>query len=374
MHKKAIIIGAGQIGRGFIGQILADSGYSVVFMDIIEELVNQINIAGEYQVIVLGEENHPQIVSGVRAVSSVSKDASFEFVDADIIATACGPNIIQKIAPLVADGIRRRITYGGTAPLNVIACENMANGTDRLRECIYQLLDSDDIAYCHENVGFPNCEVSRIVVPSGNLPPLAVKVEKYLEWIVEREKAKGDLSHIRGLALSDNVEAYVARKMFSLAGHAMLGYMGYAAGHQYVWEAVYDYGVFKCVYGALEECGRAWSMKYNLPSSEFMEYSTLMLIRFADQRVMDPVTRPAREPIRKLSLSERFFLPALTAFEHDIDPANILDGIRSVCKYDYSGDPEAVRLQAMFREEGVPAALSKITGLSPEHPLIVTLN
>lgn len=40
---KAVHFGAGSIGRGFIGQLLHDSGYDIVMVDVNTALVNQIN-------------------------------------------------------------------------------------------------------------------------------------------------------------------------------------------------------------------------------------------------------------------------------------------------------------------------------------------
>lgn len=374
MSKKALMIGAGQIGRGFIGQMLADSGYEVVFLDIAQDLIDQINTKGNYQVFLLGEEKHPHTISGVRAVNSTSSEAVNEFVDATLVCTACGPKVLPKVAPLIADGLRRRLASGNTDPLDIIACENMSGGSSSLKEYVYSHLTENERNAIDQMTGFPNCEVSRIVVPSKDMPPLAVKVEKYREWIVDRRVAKSELTSIEGLELSDNVDAYVARKIFSLTGHAMLGYLGYAAGHSVISEAVYDYDIFRVVYGALKECGAAWSAKYGLPMDEFMDYCALMLVRFADQRVSDPVTRPAREPLRKLSVHERFFEPALTALAFNIEPRNIMNGVCAACCYDNPEDAEAIRLQKMIQAKGRVATVAEITGLSENHPLMKYLS
>ena len=37
--KKAVHFDAGKIGRGFIAELLHDSGYEIVFGDVVEELV-----------------------------------------------------------------------------------------------------------------------------------------------------------------------------------------------------------------------------------------------------------------------------------------------------------------------------------------------
>ena len=41
--KQAIMIGAGNIGRGFIGALLEKSGYHVTFADVAENLISAIN-------------------------------------------------------------------------------------------------------------------------------------------------------------------------------------------------------------------------------------------------------------------------------------------------------------------------------------------
>jgi mannitol-1-phosphate 5-dehydrogenase len=37
--RKAVMYGAGNIGRGFIGKVFSEAGYEVVFIDVVPEVV-----------------------------------------------------------------------------------------------------------------------------------------------------------------------------------------------------------------------------------------------------------------------------------------------------------------------------------------------
>ena len=121
---KAIQFGAGNIGRGFIGAVLAQAGYELVFADVVEELLSQINTRKEYTVHVSDHNSYDIEVKGVRAVNSGSEEAVQEIAGADIITTAVGLRILKFVAPTVAKGIFARKAAGNDKPLNVIACEN----------------------------------------------------------------------------------------------------------------------------------------------------------------------------------------------------------------------------------------------------------
>lgn len=53
--KKAIQFGAGNIGRGFIGLVLEQAGYHVVFADINQQMIDRLNADKEYIVHVMDE-------------------------------------------------------------------------------------------------------------------------------------------------------------------------------------------------------------------------------------------------------------------------------------------------------------------------------
>lgn len=129
LSKKAILIGAGQIGRGFIGQVLFNSGYDLVFVDTSKQLVENINKYKEYKVTVIGAEEHEYTINNIRAYSPFDEKAVDEIVEADIITTAVGPGVLCKTADYIAKGIIKRYLLKIEKPLTVIACENMEFGS-----------------------------------------------------------------------------------------------------------------------------------------------------------------------------------------------------------------------------------------------------
>ena len=178
---KAIQFGAGNIGRGFVGALLRSNNYDVVFADVVDFLVEEISIKKKYMVHITDVLSEDICIDGVDAINSNSKKIFEEISDADLITTAVGVNILPKIAPVIAKGITSCREAKIDKPLNIIACENAVMATDKLKSCVYELLNDEDKAYADEHVGFANCSVDRIVPPVCEENGIDVSVERYFE-------------------------------------------------------------------------------------------------------------------------------------------------------------------------------------------------
>ena len=93
--KNAVMYGAGNIGRGFIGKVFSESGMDVVFIDVVQEVIDKLNEENEYPVrLVSNEIDSEVIVKNASAVSGFDQSAVTEaIINADIMATAVGVNI-----------------------------------------------------------------------------------------------------------------------------------------------------------------------------------------------------------------------------------------------------------------------------------------
>ncbi|MDW7659411.1 MAG: hypothetical protein SCM11_19765, partial [Bacillota bacterium] len=74
--KRAVIYGAGNIGRGFIGQLFSQSGYEVTFIEVIAAVVAQLNCDHAYPVNIVSEEGNEEII--IRQVDAVETAGQFE--------------------------------------------------------------------------------------------------------------------------------------------------------------------------------------------------------------------------------------------------------------------------------------------------------
>ena len=239
--KKAVHFGAGNIGRGFIGLLLSQAGYHVSFVDVAAPLVNDINALGKYNVQIFGEAEKT-LVENVSAINSNENlDALLDaIVEADIVTTAIGPNILKFIAPNIAKGLTKRVAVNKT-PLNIIACENMVGGSTVLKNFVYENLADDVKPEVQKLIGFPDAAVDRIVPLQKNDEKLLVKVEPYAEWDVDSKGVVGELPPIKGMTLVDNLGAYIERKLFTVnTGHASIAYLAYQKGYADMSKAMQD--------------------------------------------------------------------------------------------------------------------------------------
>ncbi len=160
----AVHFGAGNIGRGFIGQLLHESGYDIVFVDVRDDVVEALKTEGRYDVI-LADENERHIqVDRVTALHSArdADEVTERIAEADLVTTAVGPSILPVIAPAIAQGLLERVRLGG-APVNVIACENMVGASQALKGFVMEHVPEDNAQAVEEIAGFPNAAVDRIV-------------------------------------------------------------------------------------------------------------------------------------------------------------------------------------------------------------------
>src|SRR5690606_10152159 len=124
---KAVHFGAGNIGRGFVGLLLHEAGYEVVFADVNASLIDELAAADSYVVHEVGEGARDHRVTNFRAINSATKTKEIvtEIASADVVTTAVGPNILRFVAPLIAEALGQRADAGGR--LAVMACENAIN-------------------------------------------------------------------------------------------------------------------------------------------------------------------------------------------------------------------------------------------------------
>lgn len=358
--KQAVHFGAGNIGRGFIGALFSQSGYHVTFVDIAEGIINQLNEEKQYKVILAADEQESLTIENVSGLNNLKQEAEVieAIKQADFLTTAIGPNILPRIAPLMAKGLGARAEAGITEKLYVIACENQISATDLLKGYILENLES---GINLENVSFLNSAVDRIVPIQNNQGSLDVLVEPYHEWVVETTE---DIPHIEGMKIVPELAPFIERKLFTVnTGHAVIAYFGYLAGKETIDQTLADGDIYKQVQATLGETGAYLIDRYDLNPDEHQKYIDKIIGRFENARLNDGVTRVGRSPIRKLGPEDRLVRPALQAQKAGLSCTNLAKAIAAALLFDNREDEEAVKLQDMIQDNGVQFVLKEVCGL-----------
>ncbi|WP_104200452.1 mannitol-1-phosphate 5-dehydrogenase [Cryobacterium sp. Y29] len=371
---KAIHFGAGNIGRGFVGLLLHEAGYEVVFADVNSSLIDALHAAPSYEVHEKGEGARQHTVTGFRAINSATDSDALidEIATADIVTTAVGPNILKFVAPLIAAGLARRAAT--LPPLAVMACENAINATDLLAEHVRSQVTGADWPAVSARAAFANTAVDRIVPNQAADAGLTVTVEAFYEWVIERGAFGDAVPVIPGATFVDNLLPYIERKLFTVnTGHATIAYLGSRAGVSTIAEALDVPAVVLAARAVLEETSALLVAKHGLDEAAQRAYREKILVRFSNPALLDTVERVGRQPLRKLSRNERFIGPAAELIESGLMPEALVGAIGAVLRFDVAADEQSVELQRMLRVESAEQVVLQVCGLDAAHPLFASV-
>ncbi|CAH0277017.1 Mannitol-1-phosphate 5-dehydrogenase [Peribacillus simplex] len=361
--KQAVHFGAGNIGRGFIGALFSQSGYHVTFVDIADQIIDQLNDKKQYQVKLATDQQESVTVENVSGLNSLKQEEEIIKVisEATYLTTAIGPNILPHIAPLIAKGLASRVKETDEK-LYVIACENQISATDLLEGYILENLDQDAKENLADKVYFFNSAVDRIVPIQNNEGSLDVLVEPYYEWVVETNE---NIPAVEGMTIVRELAPFIERKLFTVnTGHAVIAYLGYLKNKKStIDQSLEDAGIVEQVKKTLGETGAYLIKQYGLEPDEHQQYIEKIINRFKNAYLNDSVNRVGRSPLRKLGPNDRLVRPAVEAKKAGLSYTNLAKAIAAALLFDFNEDEEALKLQTMIKEHGVATALKEVSGL-----------
>lgn len=364
--KKAVHFGAGNIGRGFVGLVLHNAGYEVVFADVAAPLIDQLASTPSYTVEEVGTHPRTWTVDGYRALNSRTDEASVitEIATADIVTTAVGPRVLPFVAPLIAAAIRQRAD--ALAPLTVMACENAINATSMLEiEVLGGLSDVDDDVIGSRAI-FANTAVDRIVPAQAPHAGLDVTVEDFFEWAIESAPFGDSIPVIPEAHFVADLAPYIERKLFTVnTGHAATAYFGRMRGAETLADAIGDPEVRRDVEAVLAETSAVLISEHVFDVETHRTYVARTLERFANPDLPDTPERVGRQPLRKLSRHERLVEPAMKAQDAGLSWVALVRTMGAALRFDVPEDPESVEMRSLLATLPAKEFVARVMGVAP---------
>ena len=369
---KAIMYGAGNIGRGFIGQLFYLSGYETTFIDVDTAVVDAMNREHKYPVFVTRNGAYvPEWVENVSAINGRDEAAvTSAIAETDIMATALGVNVLRFVAPLIAKAVSARAAAG--RPLNILICENMIGSDQYLKSLVAPYVPAEARSFLDENVGFVSVSVGRTVPPTPEIYkrqyPLAVCAEPYDELPANAAGFRPvgcELPPVRGLiAFSPFAYAIERKLLVHNMGHALMAYLAYARGYATINEAAVDSEIKYILTRALLESARALAARHGMSLDDTLQYVEDLMLRFENPLLVDTVDRVGRDPKRKVSKGDRLIGAFNMVRESGQTPAFIAMGVAAAYLYDNPADPAAAEIAVFVKENGLAAALAKYSDMT----------
>lgn len=349
---KIIFIGAGAIGRGYLPWTLDHDKHDFIFIDTEDFIINSMNLNGGYKTYLVKENRYEEKFVKVQAALSPDQFILNEHLDSVACFLSVGPRNVQSAAKLMK---------GSEIPL--ILCENEPETVNVAKNVVG-----------HKSVYFAIPDV----ITSNTAPeqllandPLAITTENGTQFIESGPKdIYGDFKYLEREELLKN--QWTPKLYLHNTPHCIAAYLGALIGVKYIHEAMENSRVSEIVESAMNEMLQSLKSKWDI-SHDFLEwYAEKELLRFKSKLLFDPVSRVAREPLRKLESHGRLIGASQICLTLGVLPHNLIKGIVGALLFEDINDPDH-HIGMMRQSMNIEDFNRYVLGLRPGEPLDLML-
>ena len=346
---KVLVFGAGAIGRGYVPWLF-DSNHLIDFVDANSKLISELKNEKHYVSFMIKDGAYVKKVVEVGNIYHIDEVNPQILDDYDFIITAVGPRQFMGLSELFKQSAIPIVCFENDRNLVSLmrSSTSRANIYFGIPDVISSNSTSKELQEQYKNSLIT--EDGQTFVESG-----AVNLGGDITYVDETEIAK----------------QWAAKLYIHNTPHCIAAYLGSLIGAEFLHEAMQNRLIDEIVTGVAAEMAEMTRKEYGLTNQFSMFYLNKEITRFKNVLLCDPIKRIAREPFRKLALSDRLIGAASKAIVNNVNIENTLTGIIAAFSYDDPSDPDK-NIKILFNSLGKEDFLNIAIGLA-KHEVVYQL-
>lgn len=372
---KAIILGAGRIGRGFVTELMTLNNIQVTFFDAMPAMVESLNREKEYTIHVLGNPDLDLRKTDVVAYETSDTDKLAQcWQEADFVFTACGGKNLKSVGATLASAFKKMAAAGKLHVSNIVTCENWIDPAKDLKAGILENLSAQEAEEFEKYTGVSEavilCTGTGAPDPSKVTNPMDTWVQNLRYLPIDRDRIKGEIPKLEYVEFVPAFGDLLKQKIYTNnTSVATVAYLGRLLGKTYVAESANDPQIEPILDGVYAEINQALVKGLGINEESQLAFSKRAKAKYTDPDIIDVVTRIGRDPIRKLGPEDRFIGPMTIAINAGVEPKNIALGCAAALYFENPEDESAVELAKIRREKGIDYILENVSKLDLNGPV-----
>lgn len=365
MEKKqeVFIIGAGRLGKGFIGEVFEAANWQVTFLDKDPQVVAALN-QGPYQVeISTTEEIYTREVTNYQTfLTDDSHPESDSFLTADVVMVPVYPEDLPEVFSYLLADFQLMRQQAAEKKLDIILLTNQTYLVPKMYQYLKDQVDAAFYTWIEDHLFIKDAIIRRST--DGASAAARKLFSMAAASLLIETPLHVDLAAVNWMEPTKNVPLLKEIKIYTLNGpHAATAFIGHYTGYSDIPSTEADQENLHFIQEVAKEINQACIKEYNLTQEELTRLSAIPKLK---GEVPDSIRRVAFDPIRKLSLKDRLCGPILLCEKHQLPHSALDKAVALGFKYEDEEDSNSLELQKLIADLGIAQAVEEVTGLDPQ--------
>lgn len=360
--KKVLIVGAGRLGKGFLGEVFAAADWQVSFLDkdaaVIDEMKNgyTVKIYGVDSICTREVRNYDAYLC-----SDKHKELS-SFLEADIVMLPLYPDDLEDTFQYLLYDLKQQMQNTPDKKLDMVLLTNMTYLTEKLCAYVKNLTDTAFYTWFHEHIFLRDAIIRRSTDAADDKANRSVTLTSMAAAsLLIEQPLHTDLGNVQWMEPAKNVPTLKEIKIFTLNGpHAATAYAGAYYGYEDIPTASSDPQISRFVEQVAQTINQVCMKEFHVTEKELENLSRIPKLK---GELPDSVFRVGYDPIRKLGNADRLCGPLKLCLKHHVDALPLIKAIAYALHYQDAKDENSIQLQRMLTAAGTEKTVIELTQL-----------